>query len=309
MEATANIDPVTANLKRMEVPRLLSDEQVRSYVEDGFLIVEDVITPEEREEILADIVKLVRGGYPCPSLTPASDSMTDKEVMESFSGIMQPHIISPVITEYIKHKRICGMLSQLLGAHIPYWDGSIKCMQSMVFVKPPGFPGQAWHQDELYIPTKDRSLCGAWIALDDATVENGCLWVIPGSHRSGYFYPQRKHDRAGEWDWAPESYGFDDSGAVPAEVRTSGAVFFNGYILHGSYKNRSNIYRRAIVNHYMNAWSLWGFNHEGDSRRIVHAAGIDPYEWKGYELGSPENVWVRPIKQRDTDKPKNNTVE
>lgn len=48
-------------------------------------------------------------------------------------------------------------------------------MQTMLFVKPPGFPGQAWHQDENFIPTRDRSLCGGWIALDDATIENGCL--------------------------------------------------------------------------------------------------------------------------------------
>jgi hypothetical protein len=47
-----------------------------------------------------------------------------------------------------------------------------------------GKPGQAWHQDETFIPTPDASLCGVWIALDDATVDNGCLWVQPGSHRS-----------------------------------------------------------------------------------------------------------------------------
>ena len=38
------------------------------------------------------------------------------------------------------------------------------------------------------IPTRDRSLIGAWIAIDDANIENGCLWVIPGSHRNGYLY-------------------------------------------------------------------------------------------------------------------------
>ena len=56
----------------------------------------------------------------------------------------------------------------------------IKSMQSMLFIKPAGKPGQAWHQDEYYIPTRDASLTGVWIALDDATIENGCLWVRPG---------------------------------------------------------------------------------------------------------------------------------
>ena len=61
---------------------------------------------------------------------------------------------------------------------------NVKAMQSMLFIKAEGKPGQAWHQDEYYIPTRDRSLTAAWIALDDATVENGCLWVLPGSHRA-----------------------------------------------------------------------------------------------------------------------------
>ena len=67
----------------------------------------------------------------------------------------------------------------------------VKAMQSMLFIKAEGKPGQAWHQDEYFIPTRDRSLTAAWIALDDATTENGCLWVLPGSHRRGVIYPDR----------------------------------------------------------------------------------------------------------------------
>src|SRR5205807_850217 len=93
--------------------------------------------------------------------------------------IHQPHFISPVMQQYVRHPKICGILSQMIAAHLPWWDGSVKCMQSMLFVKPPGFQGQAWHQDEIYIPTRDRSLCGAWIALDDGTIEHGC----PGRSR------------------------------------------------------------------------------------------------------------------------------
>jgi hypothetical protein len=178
-------------------------------------------------------------------------------------------------------------------------------MQSMLFVKPPTFQGQAWHQDEIYIPTRDRSLIGAWIALDDATVENGCLWILPGSHRSGYLYPQRSHNNRDEFDFAPESYGFDESAEIPVEVKTGTVVFFNGYLLHRSFKNRSDIYRRVLVSHYMNAWSRlpWSIK-EGESpatadrRAIVSVAGIDPYAWKGNE-STPNNVWLRACKARD----------
>ena len=116
--------------------------------------------------------------------------MTDAEVLQNILCIHQPHFISPVMEKYARHPKICGILGQITAAHLPFWDGSVKCMQSMLFVKPPQFQGQAWHQDEIYIPTRDRSLIGAWIAMDDATIENGCLWVVPGSHRTGYLYPQ-----------------------------------------------------------------------------------------------------------------------
>jgi ectoine hydroxylase-related dioxygenase (phytanoyl-CoA dioxygenase family) len=166
-------------------------------------------------------------------------------------------------------------------------------MQTMVFVKPPGFQGQAWHQDEIYIPTRDRSLVGAWIAVDDATEDNGCLWVIPGSHRSGYLYPQRPHTRQDEWDFSAESYGFDVGAAMPLPAKAGTVVFFNGYLVHGSYKNRTSSYRRALVSHYMNAYSLlpWRYPRDGiptsvdDVRTILPVAGVDPYAWKGVEEG------------------------
>jgi hypothetical protein len=59
----------------------------------------------------------------------------------------------------------------------------------MMFMKGPGKPGQAPHQDEFFIPTRDTSLCASWIALDDVTVDNGGLWVIPGSHCHKTLYP------------------------------------------------------------------------------------------------------------------------
>ena len=167
-------------------------------------------------------------------------------------------------------------------------------MQSMLFIKSAGKPGQAWHQDEAYIPTRDRSLTGAWLALDDATVENGCLWVIPGSHQQGVLYPQKSTDDE-RFDCELESYRFPfrDDDAVALEVKAGSVVFFNGYLLHRSLQNRKkNGYRRALVNHYMSAESLlpWYIG-EGagpetvvaqlDYRDIVMVAGVDPYAWKG----------------------------
>ncbi|MDX1934084.1 MAG: phytanoyl-CoA dioxygenase family protein [Capsulimonadales bacterium] len=302
MSSESPVDPTPRTENRIEVPAPLTEEQVRSFVNDGFYIAPDLISPDELEEIKEDTVRLARGVYPTNSLKPMPDTLSDDEVLQNILCIHQPHFVSPVMRKFVAHPMICGILSQITAAHLPFWDGSVKCMQSMLFVKPPQFQGQAWHQDEIYIPTRDRSLIGAWIAVDDATVANGCLYVVPGSHRTGYLYPQRGHNNPDEFDFAGESYGFDESAQVPVEVRAGTVVFFNGYLLHRSFKNRSTIYRRVLVNHYMNAWSRlpWSLR-EGESpatadrRNVVPVAGVDPYAWTGYDT-PPQDVWLRSCK-------------
>ena len=287
---------------KIDVPKVLSERMVKSFVEMGYLAVPDLVVPEEIEELRRDAAKLARGGYPNEGSESLPTVLGDEEALQNILCIHQPHFVSPVMQNYVKHRKICGALSQLSAAHLPYWDGSVKCMQSMLFVKPAGFQGQAWHQDEIYIPTRDRSLIGAWIAMDDATVENGCLWVLPGSHRPGYLYPQRNHNNPDEFDFSQESYGFDDSGEIPVPVKTGTVVFFNGYLLHRSRKNRGEVYRRVLVNHYCNAWSLlpWGLRDgehpaNADRRCIVPVAGVDPYAWKGYEA-PPQRFHLRMCK-------------
>ncbi len=286
----------------IEVPKVIDQEQVDFFVENGYVTVPDVIDADELEELKSDVVKVARGEYPCDNVEPISEAVEDTEVLKSVLCIHQPHFVSPVIEKYVRHSQICGILSQITAAHLPWWDGSVKCMQSMYFVKPPQFQGQAWHQDEIYIPTRDRSLIGAWIAVDEATEENGCLWVIPGSHKTGYLYPQREHGKPEEFDFAPESYGFDESAEVPVEVKAGTLVFFNGYLLHRSRKNRSDVYRRVLVNHYCNAWSLLPWSIEegervanADRRNILPVSGIDPYAWKGYQ-SPPQSVHLRQCK-------------
>lgn len=278
--------------------------QIAQYVEQGFLRVENLFSDGELAELKADLLKLARGGYPCPSLAPLPAEVDDNEAMRRILCIHMPHFLSPVVRRYTTHPALAAVLGRIVGAHLHdgLWDGAVKCMQSMFFAKPPGKPGQAWHQDEIYIPSRDRSLCGVWIAIDDATEENGCLQVLPGSHRRGVLHRQRPHDRTAEFDLAPESFGFDGRGEIPVPAPAGSAIFFNGYLLHRSFKNRSQRYRRALVNHYMSAQSLLPWLLEGteaeapvasaDNRAVHIVCGSDPYADAGYRV--PENaVWLR----------------
>lgn len=284
---------------------VISDAEIRHFIDQGFHVAPGLVSPADLERLKRDAADLARGKYPCKALKPLPATMSDRDIQENLLCIHQPHRVSPIMREMIHHPAIAAVLERMIAAHLPHWDGRVKCMQSMLFIKPPGKPGQAWHQDEYYIPTRDRSLCGAWIAIDDATIENGCLWVVPGSHRNGYLFPAQPPTDLDEYDGSNCCYGFDDRTAVPVEVKAGSVVFFNGYLLHKSLKNRSQVYRRALVNHYMNAWSLlpWGDLEPRmktgealsvatyDFRAVEQVTGVDPYADKGYVV--PDDVYLR----------------
>ena len=228
--------------------RITADD-VASYRENGFLIVHDALSLEEVEILRGETTAICRGQRgDVRNLPEHAPTDTDEEVNRRVLCIHMVHKISKIMYDALAHPAMVATLTRIIGPNV-------KCMQSMLFIKAAGKPGQAWHQDEIYIPTRDRSLTGGWIALDDATLDNGCLWVIPGSHKPGVLWPQRTHHDT-RFDCAHETFRFPytDDDAIPVEVKTGAIVFFNGYLLHRSLPNRATGgFRRVLVNHYMSA--------------------------------------------------------
>lgn len=274
-------------------PDFDADELRRFYAENGYFVIAGAFTPAEVEELRAETVAIcrgergvVRGGRPVPQ------GESDDAVLRRYLCIHFPHKLSAIMRATLFNAPALRALTATVSPNV-------KCMQSMLFIKPSGKPGQAWHQDEDYIPTRDRSLVGAWIALDRATVENGGLWIIPGSHKPGVLWDQHWHaDR--RFDCAEESRGFpySDADAVPVEVEAGSVVFFNGYTLHRSLPNTApaGTYRRALVNHYMSCESFLPWRRPAaddntsmaklDWRDVVVVAGRDPYAHHGYVNGT-----------------------
>jgi len=265
------------------------------YQQYGFALLGNALSPAEVSAINADAVRLCRGdfgslryghqnGVQLPEL--ARSPVSDDDLLRQFLCIHFPHKVSTAAMHALTAPRIVDALVSVIGPNV-------KAMQSMLFIKSEGKPGQAWHQDEFFIPTRDRSLTAVWIALDDATVENGCLWVLPGSHRRGVIYPAREQSDP-RFDCTTEAYDFPyaDDDSVPVEISAGTALIFNGYLLHRSLENSGRHgYRRALANHYMSAESLlpWRAPRDGehmgmvDYRDIVLVAGADPYGYKGTE--------------------------
>ncbi len=258
-----------------------------TFAKNGYIVVADALSREELVAITNEAVKIFRGeNGVIPGILPATPEESDVQILNRYHCIHFPHKISQLASTMLSHPCIVQTLTALIGPNI-------KCMQSMLFIKASGKPGQAWHQDENFIPTRDRSLTAAWIALDDAIIENGCLWVLPGSHKPGIIWPQRPHHDT-RFDATAEAYNFPykDEEAVAVEVKAGSIVFFNGYLLHRSLPNIApsiNSYRRALVNHYMSAESLLPWSPDGeaagasDFRDIVMISGEDPYSYKGLE--------------------------
>jgi len=261
------------------------------YEKNGYYIVENLLKEEEVELLLSETIEIGRGkrGFVKGMENIGNQNKNNEYEEDIFSQLLaihHPHKVSSTIrNNFMTHPRIREILSHLIGPNI-------KSMQSMLFIKPAGKPGQAWHQDEYYIPTRDASLTGVWIALDDATIENGCLWVRPGSHKDKIIYETAPH---GSYDFDSGTHLIntpnDNDEGIPCEVKRGSAIIFNGYLHHRSLPNRARkgTYRRALVNHYLNANSMLPWDCDGtisptrDMRDIILVNGIDPYAWKGTE--------------------------
>jgi phytanoyl-CoA hydroxylase len=259
----------------------VSRANIDFYRNNGYLIASRLLTTAELEELKQEATEVFRGHRgPVDGLLDAT-GLTDTEVLAQYTAIHFPHKLSTLIGRYLSHSRIVNILTKIVSPNL-------KCMQSMLFVKAPGKLGQSWHQDEYYIPTRDRSLVGAWIAINDASVENGCLWLIPGSHRPGVIHRRMAGNdpEFAERDTIDVS-GYEREQIIPVEVQRGSVVFFNGYLLHSSRRNRTaDSFRMALVNHYMSAESMLPWDQDGklpateDLRDIVMVAGEDPYAWK-----------------------------
>ena len=133
---------------------------------DGYLICPGLLNETEVASLNAD------AGRVCREQRGDAAPQDDEVATRGALAIHFPHKLSPLMRESMRHPRIVEILTHVIGPNV-------KSMQSMLFFKYAGKPGQAWHQDESFIPTRDRSLTGGWIALDDATIDNGCLLFLP----------------------------------------------------------------------------------------------------------------------------------
>lgn len=230
----------------------ISDEMLESYWKNGFVVVPGLIPQSELEPWLARLADIVEGRVePAEGMLVMKDVMIAKGAVKPGSKMeaiakIQDYEKDPVLDSYATHSGVLDCVERIVGH-------DVQTIHTMLINKPPNVDGRhPLHQDLLYFPFRpaDR-IVASWTALERVTKENGCLVVIPGSHR-GELLPHGNPD----WEHVNGGYfGVKDiedklSQRVHLEMEPGDTVLFHPVLLHGSGRNRTQGFRRAISAHY-----------------------------------------------------------
>ena len=157
------------------------------------------------------------------------------------------HDLNPVFECFSYQPRLANLVAQL-GISEPQW------LQSMLIFKQPAIGGEVtWHQDGSFLYTVPHSVIGFWFALEDASLENGCLWVLPGQHKNGLRSRFRRINGQLQTETLPEAPSFDENDGTPLEVSAGTLVVLHGALPHYSAANLSARSRYAYTLHVVSA--------------------------------------------------------
>lgn len=241
---------------------MLTQAEIDSYKENGYLAVESVLADEELEslrQVTEDYVEQSRQ-------VTESDNIFDLEpghTPESpkLRRIKQPASQHPIYGDTMRHAGILDILAQLIGPNIRAIGNKLN-MKSGAYGSP-----VEWHQDWAFFPHTNNDVLAIGICLDDMTEANGCLMVMPGSHKGRIL----DHHQDGYFVGAVTEPDFDDSAAARIEVPAGGMSIHHARALHGSLPNLSSQSRRLLLFTYAasDAWPIKGTTWEAYEKKTL----------------------------------------
>ncbi|MEP6570271.1 MAG: phytanoyl-CoA dioxygenase family protein [Acidobacteriota bacterium] len=256
----------------------LTPEQGAQYNRDGFLVVSDFADIASCDALRARAAELVHnfdpGGLVSIFSTKEQNRRRDDYFLNSGNkvrfffeedafltdGTLKQdkeqsinkighalHDLDPVFSEFSRRPAVAEVIADL-GINHPL------LLQGMYIFKQPRIGGEViCHQDSTFLYTEPQSIAGLWLALEDATIENGCLWAIPGGHTSG-LKSRWLRDAAGAMMFDIfDSSPWPEEKLVPLEVSKGSLIILNGLLPHKSLANRSSKSRHAYTLHVISA--------------------------------------------------------
>ncbi|XP_066569052.1 phytanoyl-CoA dioxygenase domain-containing protein 1 isoform X2 [Amia ocellicauda] len=239
----------------------VTDEQVHKYREDGYLVLDGFLSPEECDalrERMADIVE----GMDVPQHCRLEFSTDHDEQIKSqgsadyflTSGdkirfFFEKGVFDDKGDFILKKERSLNKIGHALHAYEPLY----KNITHSPNVQQPEIGGEVMpHQDATFLHTEPLGrVMGFWIALEDATLDNGCLWFIPGSHQNGITRRMVRTPKGTDFIGRDNTY--EDNQFLPAPVKKGGLVLIHGEVVHRSGQNTSQRSRHVYTFHVMEA--------------------------------------------------------
>lgn len=253
---------------------ILTTEQKQAFQRDGFLVINDFISPEICESLMQRAHTLIEQFVPNTEKTVfsandqrhskhqyfldsgdkirfffeegainAEGELTQNKLLSINKIGHAMHDLDPVFNCFSRMHKIAKLAEEIEISN-PL------LLQSMYICKQPRIGGEVnCHQDATYIYVEGKPVVGYWFALEDATLENGCLWAIPGGHRSPLKSRSRRHpDDSVSIDVYDET-PWELNNMVPLEVPRGSVILLHGLLPHMSKENHSAKSRHAYALH------------------------------------------------------------
>jgi ectoine hydroxylase-related dioxygenase (phytanoyl-CoA dioxygenase family) len=231
----------------------LTPSQIDFYRANGYLCVEDVLSQDEIAELRRVTDEFVEQSREVDANTPIYDlEPGHSREQPRVRRIKNPAAHHAAYDSVLRHPRILDIVSQLIGPTL--WSNGNKLnMKSAAFGSP-----IEWHQDWAFYPQTNDDLLAVGVPIDDMTLENGCMLMIPGSQAG----PLYDHHQDGIFVGAVTDPEFDPQREeiAPVEVKAGGISIHHARTLHASAPNRSSKPRRLLLLQYCagDAWPLSG---------------------------------------------------
>lgn len=240
-------------------PQYLSPEQAEAWQQDGYFILRGLASQEQCESINAQSIAIVRD----MAATSEANAQADTVVKFGAISIAEKNFSTAVIAaedrasklynlhrregfrQWSRNSQLVKCLGGLLGPDVDVFN-------SQFIFKNPGAWGQPWHQDSLYFDFDKSPQVGVWLATSKATINNGCLFVAPHSHREAihqHLPDSRPEANVGYM----EIRDYDFSKAHSVEMEVGDVLVFHSFLMHKSVDNLSQQRRTALVYHYTQA--------------------------------------------------------
>ncbi len=216
---------------------MLTDDQKAFYEENGYLLVPNLLTADEAATLRAEVHDVIERLSALRSMESTWGSAKDIAggVATQLLHCHDVQFQSAAVTRLLANERLAGVARDIIGPNV-------QLHHTKAFIKPPekGSPFPM-HQDAPFFPHDNHSMIAAIIHFDDASLEKGCVRVVPGSHKNGVL----PHIPDGAWHLDPAEYPVAD--ALPVPAKAGDALFFSYLTIHGSGVNTSDEARTTIL--------------------------------------------------------------